>query len=90
MAILSNKIRLTNDTSRTRVIWVEPWGADFALAPGEWFEITATGVNFTPYFNIVDLDDGTQVFVEGPDPMQTDYTVSQVGRQVAVDHDREK
>ncbi len=90
MTSFSSKIVLTNDTSHSRMIWVEPWGGDFTLLPGKTFDIVATDANELPYFTVVEREDGTQVFVETSNPMQSDYTVTQDGERVAAGSNREQ
>ena len=60
------KIGISNDESQLRVIWVEPWPHDFTLLPGESLEIQVRSFVAQPWFNVVETDRNTQVYVELP------------------------
>ncbi|MFD5325427.1 hypothetical protein [Streptomyces sp. NPDC127092] len=59
------EIRLGNDTDRALAIWVEPWGEDYWMNPGERFAIAADtpeGEDDKP-FEVVLHDQGVSVWV---------------------------
>ncbi|MCJ0869302.1 hypothetical protein [Streptomyces sp. AP-93] len=61
------KIRLSNDTKKTLGIWVEPWGEDYWMKPGEKFTIvTDTPKDTDPDeapFEVLFHDQGASVWV---------------------------
>ena len=78
------ELHLGNDTDRPRTIYVEPWGEDFTLRPGEALEVAAFSKGDPPYFHMVWNDDGTQIFCENTD----DFVVTADGRQLECGHQR--
>ena len=63
----TTKIGIWNDqnATRSRVIYVEPWGEDYTLLPDEKLEIVAdSGADDIPWFDIVESNDATQVYCE--------------------------
>ena len=87
----SVSIRIHNDRTFPHVVWIEPWGEDYTLLPGEKFDIATTDSNAGdgPYFCLVETNGNTQVFVErGNDPqLQIDGIAVECGhnRQAAID-----
>ena len=77
-------IELRNETSRPRVIWIEPWGEELTIMPGETIKITAKHEGELPYFGIVDHDEGMQVFIETSDPRSCEYWLAKGGEQLAA------
>lgn len=59
-------IGIWNDRPRPHVVWIEPWGEDYTLLPGEKLLITTSDSNdgITPVFNLVETEGNTQVYVE--------------------------
>ncbi len=53
------------NSSRPRPIYVEPWGEDYWLFPGDSFEIVALSHETLPSFNMVETDESTQIYLEG-------------------------
>jgi hypothetical protein len=84
----SNKIAIQNSTNGPMVVWVEPWGGDFTLLPNEVIEIKVDSDKCMPWFNLIEHQQETQVYVEGPNPMDTRFTVVQDGKQLAAGHNR--
>ncbi len=66
-------------------MWLEPWGEDYGMLPGDEFEIVAEDVDETFYFHIDYFDKGIKVWVEGGG----DYpSVYQNGERVYCGHNR--
>jgi hypothetical protein len=80
------QIRFKNDTLGPRIVWVEPWGEDYTLFPGQWLEIVARGESEVPRFDVVEYEEGFQVWVEG---CAFDYDVLQDGARVECGHQRQ-
>ena len=89
MAHISNNMSITNETGQPRVVWIEPWGGDFTLLPGDTFEIVATDLATRPCFSIVEQEDGTQIYVEVPDPTHCEYEVLHGGTRLPVGYHRQ-
>lgn len=75
----------SRDCSQSRVVYVEPWGEDYTLLPGEELEIVATGPNSPPWFNVVEWDQATSVYIEGD---CADFAVYQAGQRLECGHNR--
>jgi hypothetical protein len=73
------------DSAGPRVVYVEPWGEDYTLRPGEELVIVATGRASPPWFNVVEYDGATSVYIEGHCP---GFAVYQDGRRVECGHNR--
>jgi len=58
-------IYASHDVTKPRPIYIEPWGEDYWLLPGDKFKIIAYGNASSPYFSIFENDDSTQVYIEG-------------------------
>ena len=84
MARYSNTLNVTNDTGQPRVIWIEPWGGDFTLPPGQTFEIVGHDPVASPAFSVVLAESGTQIFIEVADPASGDYDVFLDGVRLAA------
>ena len=61
------RLRLQNSTGRVRTIRLEPWARHFLLGPGEKLEIVATTVGDSPSFRMVEANETTLIYTEGPD-----------------------
>ncbi|MFK3979129.1 hypothetical protein ACI2K4_01995 [Micromonospora sp. NPDC050397] len=58
-----SKMDVSNESGRKLGLWVEPWGADYWLRPGETLTVVAdTAAEQTP-FNVVMHDQGVTVWV---------------------------
>lgn len=55
-----------NDDKQLRVVWVEPWPHDFTLLPDESLEIHVHSSTAPAWFNVVESDRNTQIYVELP------------------------
>ena len=65
------KLRLTNARGGPRGVWVEPWGDDHWLNPGETFTVLAEDDPGTDSFNVVHHDQGVSIWYEAaswPEP----------------------
>ncbi len=50
------KIKLTNDRSTFVTMWLEPWGEDFGMSPGDEFEVIAVDAGENFFFHVVSED----------------------------------
>ncbi len=84
-------IGIWNDRSQPHLVWIEPWGGDFTMLPGQKMTVTTRGPDTKdgPWFVLVETEHNTQVFVErGEYPqVQLNGVVVEEGhnRQVAID-----
>ena len=82
----SNRIGVSRDDSclLPRVVYVEPWGTDYTLLPGERIEIVVIGGGASTWFNVVEHDTATCVWIEGSgiDLMALKFEVFQNGKQI--------
>jgi hypothetical protein len=65
MAKVTQKIRVTNESSSFTTLWLEPWGEDYGMFPNDIFEILAIDVEETFYFHISRTDKDILVYAEG-------------------------
>jgi hypothetical protein len=91
MAEFFAKIGVSNDEPQLRVVWVEPWPDDYTLLPGESLEIHVRSSVAQPWFNVVETDRNTQVYVELPpsDLMNAKVEVYQGTQLLSVGHNRQ-
>jgi hypothetical protein len=85
MATFTGKIAVSNSTKRPRIVWVEPWGEDYTLLPGEELELLCRDDTEQPWFHVVEWEDGSQIYVE-----QGGYfEVLQQGKRIECGHNRQ-
>jgi hypothetical protein len=80
-------IEIRNDRSRPHVVWIEPWGEDYTLIPNQkvHVEVAETELGTGSYFNLVETEGNTQVYIErGGYPR-----VSVDGESVECGHNRQ-
>src|SRR5438445_5795193 len=72
------RLRVANlpDAAASRTIYVEPWGDDYTLPPGEQLEIVAFGRKERPTFSIQEHDTSTSIWLEGD---AYDFAVKMLG-----------
>ena len=54
-----------NKTNAMFSLYLEPWGSDFWLAPGEIFEVVPQNDSPDYHLHIINYADGVQVYVQG-------------------------
>lgn len=57
--------KFENKTDAIFSLYLEPWGSDYWLLPGEIFEVVPQNPDSDHHLHIVNYVDGVQVFVEG-------------------------
>jgi len=84
--VFQSKIGVHNDggNTRPREVYVEPWGEDYTLLPGESLEIIAFGPEVTPGFDIVEFDGATAVYCNNT----STFEVRQGDRKLECGHRR--
>lgn len=82
-----SSISIRNDRKLPHVIWLEPWGEDYILLPGEELIVAnkVTDQENGPWFALVETEGNTQCYIE-----RGDYPDLQInGVPVACGHNRQ-
>ena len=79
------KFVVTNDYKSSRVVYVEPWGEDYTLSAGESIEVIAVDNASAPWFNVIESDKGTLLYIEGG---ASDFMVYQGETRLQCGHNR--
>lgn len=82
----SARISIENNTDRPRIVWVEPWGEDFTLRPKEELEILARDGSEPLWFQVIEYNEGCQVYIDGSN---CHYDVRQEGQVIQCGHQRQ-
>ena len=78
-------IHSSNNATKPRPVYIEPWGEDYWLFPGDKFEIIANGIESSPYFSIGENDENIQVYIEGD---CQDFSVRHVKKVITCGYQR--
>jgi hypothetical protein len=81
----SVRITISNEFSVPKTLWLEPWGEDYRIAPGDEFEIIARNVD-DEFFFAVTLHEDYSVYAEG---QVTDIGVYKRGELIQCGYNRE-
>jgi hypothetical protein len=84
MHLLTSKIGVTNNEATPYSVYVEPWGADFTLLPGQSLEIIAYGEHTLPWFELVQSEGTMQIHCEG----SCTFEATQAGKTLECGHNR--
>jgi hypothetical protein len=84
---MKETLRVTNDRSGFVTLWLEPWGEDYGMLPGDEFEIVAGDAADGFYFHVIAEDKCTKVYAEG---QVTQICVYQSGAELSCGHNRRK
>jgi hypothetical protein len=85
MATLTQRIKISNDRSSFATLWLEPWGEDYGMPPGDEFEVVAADAEEDFYFHVEYGEKGLKVYAEGS---ATHVSVYQDGEMVSCGHKR--
>lgn len=80
-----SKIDVSNETERKLGLWVEPWGADYWLRPGETLTVVTEKAPEEAPFNVVMHDQGVTVWVNSANHAEV---VDKDDRPVPCGHQR--
>lgn len=80
-------VHWSHEASKPRPIYIEPWGEDYWLFPGDQFEVIAFSQKTVPHFEIVESDESTQVYFE-PDCHK--FVIKQAEHHLKCGHQRAK
>ena len=86
MDLKSSKIGITNSLKSPLGVYVEPWGEDFTLMPGEELFILAYGGWGVPWFHLVESDGVIQVHCEET----SNFKVVQGEQELQCGHQRQE
>jgi hypothetical protein len=81
----SVKLGVINSRREPLVVVVEPWANDYTLLPGEELVVVAFGERPTPWFNVVEWNNTTQVYCEDT----ANFKVLQGDRELECGHNRQ-
>ena len=85
MAALTQRIKISNDRSSFVTLWLEPWGEDYGMSPGDEFEVAAAEAEEGFYFNVACDEKGIKVYAEGG---AKQVSVYQAGEMLSCGHNR--
>jgi hypothetical protein len=85
MADFVAKLGVQNRTQKPRIIWVEPWGEDFTLLPGEELLVVGRHESEQPWYFVIEWDESSQVYLEAAN----DFEVVQNGIRLECGHKRQ-
>ena len=80
-----HRIKLTNDRATFVTLWLEPWGEDYGMSPGDEFEVVAVDSQEGFYFHVISEENNLKLYAEG-DVRQV--AVSQSGAVLSCGHNR--
>ncbi len=79
------KIKVTNDRATFITLWLEPWGEDYGMLPGDEFEVVAADAGEDFYFHVINDDKGMKLYAGG-NVMQ--ISVYHRGAELSCGHNR--
>ena len=85
MAVLTQKIEVSNDGPSFVTLWLEPWGEDYGMSSGDEFEVTAEAAEEGFYFHVSNFEKGIRVYAEGD---AKHVSVYQAGVLLGCGHNR--
>ena len=85
MAMLMQRIKISNDRSSFATLWLEPWGEDYGMSPGDEFEVAAMDVEEGLFFHVAYNEKGMKVYAEGDAKYVSVY---QNGEVLSCGHNR--
>ena len=85
MATLMHRIKLTNDRPTFVTLWLEPWGEDYGMSPGDEFEVVAEDSQEGFRFHVVSEENNMKLYAEGD---VRRVAVSQNGVGLSCGHSR--
>lgn len=65
MGALTQRIKVSNGRPSFMTLWLEPWGEDYGMSPGDEFEVVAEDAEGGFYFHVSHDEKGTKVYAEG-------------------------
>ena len=57
--------KFENKTDAMFSLYLEPWGSDYWLSPGEIFDVVPQNAGDDFHLHVISYTDGVQVYVEG-------------------------
>ena len=82
---MMQRIRVTNGRAAFMTLWLEPWGNDYGMAPGDEFEVVAADAADNFYFHLVDEGSGLKLYAEGS---VTQLAIYHGGEEILCGHNR--
>jgi hypothetical protein len=81
----THRIKVANDQPLFATLWLEPWGEDYGMLPGDEFEVLASDADDEFYFHIAFDRKGVKVYAEGD---AEDVSVYREGDTLFCGHNR--
>lgn len=81
----SRKIRISNDSSESITLWLEPWGEDYGMLAGDELDVVASDSDGEFYFEVVYSERKVTVYAEGS---AESVSVFQSGKMLQCGHKR--
>lgn len=81
------RLKISNDRASFITMWLEPWGEDYGMSPGDEFEIVAAYAGADFYFHVISDEKGMKVYAEGN---TRQISVYQNGEELSCGHNRRK
>jgi hypothetical protein len=82
----SQRIRITNSIDAPATLFIEPWGRDYTLLPGETFELVMEGASDDSLFDIYHFEKTIEVYPQGH---CLDILVLQNEKELQCGHNRQ-
>lgn len=82
----SLKLEVTNSIDVPVTLFVEPWGRDYTMLPGETFELVMERASDDSFFNICHYEKTIEVYAEG---QCLDVLVFQNKKELSCGHNRQ-
>jgi hypothetical protein len=83
---LNQKFKVENRHAFPVTLWLEPWGADYTMLPGDLFEVLAEGVAEDFYLHLGFKEKYLLLWVEGK---FSDLSITQDGNPLECGHNRQ-
>ncbi len=85
MATFTQRIKVSNERPPFVTLWLEPWGEDYGMPPGDELEVIAIDAEEGFYFHIEYGGKGVKVYAEGA---ALSVAVYQAGELLSCGRDR--
>lgn len=83
--MLTQRIKVSNDRSSFITLWLEPWGEDYGMSPGDEFEVVADHAADGFYFHVSSNEKGMKIYAEGD---ANHVSVYQAAEMLSCGHNR--
>ena len=81
------RIKVTNHRATFVTLWLEPWGEDYGMLPGDEFDVVAADAGDDFYFHLTSEDRDMKLYAEGD---VREVTVYNGGAELSCGHNRQE